>query len=167
MRLEDEAVLLRPFALDDVQALVAALDGDEEIARWTRIPSPYAESDAREFITGTSERAFAICDAVTGDLIGGIGARLHEEGVVEVGYWVRADRRGEGVAPKALRLLSHWAIEELGADRIQLITDPANVGSQRVAEKVGFQREGTLRSFVLIKGTRRDAVMYSLLPEDV
>jgi RimJ/RimL family protein N-acetyltransferase len=167
VRLADEAVLLRPFTLGDVRALVAALDGDEDIARWTRIPSPYNESDACEFITGTSERAFAVCDAATGDLIGGIGARLCGENVVEVGYWVRADRRGEGVAPRALRLVARWAIEELGAGRVQLITDPANVGSQRVAEKVGFQKEGTLRSLVLIKGTRRDAVMYSLLPEDL
>jgi RimJ/RimL family protein N-acetyltransferase len=66
-----------------------------------------------------------------------------------------------------LRLVARWAIEELGAGRVQLITDPANVGSKRVAEKVGFQKEGTLRSLVLIKGTRRDAVMYSLLPEDL
>ena len=167
MKLEDEAVLLRPFTLDDVQALVSALDGDEDIARWTRIPSPYTERDAREFINETPERAFAVCDRATGDLIGGIGARPREEAVVEVGYWVRADRRGKGIATRALRLVAHWAIDELGADRVQLITDPVNVGSQRVAEKVGFQREGTLRSFVLIKGTRRDAVMYSLLPEDL
>ena len=167
MRLEDERVLLRPLTLDDVPALVAALDGDKDIARWTRIPSPYKEADAREFITGTSERAFAVRDAATGELIGGIGTRECEEDVVEVGYWVRADRRGQGVASRALRLVARWAIDQLGAGRIQLVTDPANVGSQRVAVKAGFQREGTLRSFVLIKGTRRDAVMYSLLPEDL
>src|SRR5262245_44771194 len=165
--LEDDAILLRPVTLDDVPALVAALDGDEDIARWTRIPVPYTEHDAREFITDTSEKAFVVCDAATGDLIGGIGADERDEDVVEVGYWVRADRRGEGVAARALRLVSRWAIEELGAGHVQLITDPANVGSQRVAEKVGFRREGTLRSFVFIKGIRRDAVMYSLLPEDL
>jgi RimJ/RimL family protein N-acetyltransferase len=165
--LEDDAIRLRPFTLEDVPALVAALDGDEDVARWTRIPSPYTEGDAREFITGTSERAFAVCDAATGDLIGGIGAREYDEDVVEVGYWVRADRRGQGVAPRALRLVTRWAIEELGAGRVQLITAPDNVGSRRVAEKVGFRREGLLRSFVLIKGTRRDAVMYSLLPDDL
>lgn len=167
MRLEDETIRLRPFTADDVPALAAALDGDEDVARWTRIPSPYTEEDAREFIADTSERAFAVCDAVTGDLIGGIGARSYDEGVVEVGYWVRADRRGQGVGPRALRLLACWAIEEVGAERVQLITDPANVASQRVAEKAGFRREGTLRSLVLIKGIRRDAVMYSLLPEDL
>jgi RimJ/RimL family protein N-acetyltransferase len=66
-----------------------------------------------------------------------------------------------------LRLVARWAIDELGAGRVQLITAPDNVGSRRVAEKVGFRREGLLRSFVLIKGTRRDAVMYSLLPDDL
>ena len=71
MKLEDDAIRLRPFTLDDVPALVAALDGDEDVARWTHIPSPYTEGDAREFITSTSETAFAVCDAATGDLIEG------------------------------------------------------------------------------------------------
>ena len=167
MRLDDEAIRLRPFVLEDVPELVAALDGDEEIARWTRVPSPYSEADAREFILGTDEKAFAVCDAESGELIGGIGARLGEDDVVEVGYWVRADKRGQGVATRALRLVTGWAFEELGAGRVHLIADPANVGSQRVAEKAGFMREGTLRGWVVIKGVRRDAVMYALLPDDL
>ena len=142
MRLADEAVLLRPFTLGDVRALVAALDGDEDIARWTRIPSPYNKSDAREFITATSERAFAVCDAATGDLIGGIGARLCGENVVEVGYWVRADRRGEGVAPRALRLVARWAIEELGAERVQLIPTRPTSGLSESPRRWGFRKKG-------------------------
>jgi len=165
--LADDAIVLRPFAGDDVQPLTAALRDDAEIDRWTRIPFPYTEDDAKEFIGSTEETSFAVCDAGTGELIGGIGARVHGEGVVEVGYWVRADRRGEGVGSRALRILTRWAIEELGAKRVQLFTDPANRASQRVAEKAGYTQEGTLRSLVEIKGTRRDAVMYSFLPDDL
>ena len=167
MRLEDAEVLLRPFAEDDVAALAEAHQNDPEIDRWTRIPSPYTEADALEFLTTTEERAFAIFDGPTGELLGGIGARVHDEGVVEIGYWVRASTRGRGVATRALRLVASWAFEELGAGRLQLVTEPANRASQRVAEKAGFTREGTLRSLLEFKGRRRDAVMYSLLPEDL
>jgi RimJ/RimL family protein N-acetyltransferase len=166
VRLEDDVIRLRPFTEDDVPAVVAACQ-DPEIPRWTRVPSPYTEADAREFLAIRSERAFAIADRITGELLGAIGAREEDEGRVEVGYWIAREARGRGVATRALQLLVAWSFEEVGAERVQLITDPANVASQRVAEKAGFQREGTLRSWIEIKGTRRDAVMYSLLPEDL
>jgi RimJ/RimL family protein N-acetyltransferase len=71
------------------------------------------------------------------------------------------------VATRALRLVSVWALDELGLQRISLLAEPENVPSQRVAEKAGFRREGVLRSFRELKGARRDYVMYSLLPGDL
>jgi RimJ/RimL family protein N-acetyltransferase len=50
---------------------------------------------------------------------------------------------------------------------VQLVTEPENVASQQVAEKAGFTREATLRSYIELKGRRRDAVMFSLLPDDL
>jgi RimJ/RimL family protein N-acetyltransferase len=51
--------------------------------------------------------------------------------------------------------------------RLQLHTDPENVASQRVAERAGFTREGVLRAYNGRRdGTRADAVVYSLLPQD-
>ncbi|HSE80109.1 MAG TPA: GNAT family protein [Gaiellaceae bacterium] len=167
MRLEDGEILLRPFAVDDAPALAVAIDDDPELDHWTRIPFPYTEEHALEFISTTEEKAFAIVDRANAALLGGIGARIHDEGVVELGYWVRASARGRGVATRAVRLLAGWAFDELAAGRLQLTTDPANHASQRVAEKAGFQREGILRGYTAFKGRRRDAVMYSLLPEDL
>ena len=166
MRLEDDAIRLRPFTVDDVPAIVAACQ-DPEIPRWTRVPSPYTEADAREFLTDPPDRAFAVVDRSSGEFLGAIGARPEDEGRVEIGYWMAREARGRGVATRALRLIAAWAVEELGAERLQLYAHPENAASQRVAEKAGFQREGVLRSWVVIKGVRRDAVMYSLLPEDL
>jgi RimJ/RimL family protein N-acetyltransferase len=50
--------------------------------------------------------------------------------------------------------------------RIELVTDPDNVASQRVAEKAGFVREGILRAYHEHRGRRVDVVMFSLLPTD-
>ena len=58
---------------------------------------------------------------------------------------------------RALRLLSGWALDELELRRLELITDPDNVASQRVAEKVGFRREGVLRSHLLAPGRAASA----------
>ncbi len=52
--------------------------------------------------------------------------------------------------------------------RLELIADPDNTASQRVAEKAGFRREGVLRSHLLHPdGRRRDSVMFSLLPGEL
>ena len=85
-----------------------------------------------------------------------------------IGYWCAPETRGRGVTTRALRLLCKHALEDLGLQRLELITDPDNGASQRVAEKVGFQREGVLRSHLLHPdGRRRDSVMFSLLPGEL
>ena len=57
---------------------------------------------------------------------------------------------------------------KLELQRIDLLTDPDNVASQRVAEKVGFQREGVLRAHLRHPDGRiRDSVMFSLLPGEL
>jgi RimJ/RimL family protein N-acetyltransferase len=85
-----------------------------------------------------------------------------------VGYWLAAGARGRGLTSAALQALSRWAFEELGLGRVELVTDPDNIASQRVAEKAGFTREGVLRSILVNRdGSRRDGVMFSLLPDEL
>jgi RimJ/RimL family protein N-acetyltransferase len=68
----------------------------------------------------------------------------------------------------ALSLLSRWALGDLELQRLELITDPDNHASQRVAEKVGFRREGILRSHLRHPDGRvRDSVIFSLLPGEL
>jgi RimJ/RimL family protein N-acetyltransferase len=166
VKLEDDEVVLRPYTDEDIPALVAALN-DREISRWTRIPFPYTEEHAREFLRSRTETAFAVTDKRSGELLGGIGLRLPTEGVGEVGYWVRREARGRGVATRALSVITRWALEDQRLVRVQLTAEPGNVASQRVAEKAGFTREGLLRRFLNIGGERRDGIMYSRLPEDL
>jgi RimJ/RimL family protein N-acetyltransferase len=55
-----------------------------------------------------------------------------------------AHARGKGFAAHALVLVSRWAFDELGVERIGLLADPQIVASLRVAERAGFQLEGVL-----------------------
>ncbi len=176
--LSDGVVALRPWTLADVGALVTAIDGDGEIARWLElIPQPYREAEARAWVeratTGWGEgtmAAFASFDVDGGTLAGGIGVEVKDaaHAVVEVGYWAACAARGRGVTTRAVRLVSRWALEQVGAERFQLRAERENLASQRVAEKAGFVREGVLRStsFNPRLGRRMDFVMYSMLPSD-
>jgi RimJ/RimL family protein N-acetyltransferase len=173
MELRGEGIVLRPWRLEDVPAVTAACQ-DAEIARWLSfVPEPYTEEDARFYIEDCmaaedDRKPFAITDTETGEVIGSIDLRINRMQTGHVGYWLAAEARGRGLTTAALRALSRWAIEELGLGRVELVTDPDNIASQRVAEKAGFTREGVLRSILLNRdGSRRDGVMFSLLPEEL
>jgi RimJ/RimL family protein N-acetyltransferase len=149
-------------------------DGD---TAW--ITESYNDPDITQFIVGTppprrwapsTEAEFVIAHAADAEPLGLISLRLAERdpGLAAVGYWLRPEARGRGAATVAVKLISRWAFDELGVQRLELTTAPENVASQRVAERAGFIREGVLRGLVATKNNgRQDSVMYSLLPADL
>jgi RimJ/RimL family protein N-acetyltransferase len=177
--LSDGVVSLRPWRADDAAELVAALDGDEEIARWLdSIPQPYTEADAHAWLAHARQAwtedtgcPFAVLDASSGRILGGIGMRWNDRAnqIGEIGYWARENARGSGLTTRALTLLTDWALETAGCERLVLRADTRNIPSQRVAERAGFVREGIERSarYSARQGRRVDFVVYSRLPSDV
>ncbi len=85
----------------------------------------------------------------------------------EIGYWVVADARRRGVGSRGTRLLAIWAIRQLGLERVELLANPENDASLKLAERAGFTREGTLRRYRRRHGVREDLVMFSMLAEDL
>jgi RimJ/RimL family protein N-acetyltransferase len=170
MELRDGDLVLRPWMEDDVDPLVAAIN-DPEIAYWIPlIPHPYTRDDAIAFIRGEVQPDHtALAIELEGRVVGGIGMGLNSrEYRVTMGYWVAAAERGRGTCTRALRLLTRHALEDIQVQRVDLVTDPDNTASQRVAEKVGFQREGVLRAHLRHPDGRiRDSVMFSLLPGEL
>lgn len=166
--LSDGVVTLRGWRETDVPAVVRICQ-DPEIARFTRVPSPYTEEDAQDFLEhqDVEEMGFAIVGADEhDDVLGSIGLRDAGEGRGELGYLVAAHARRRGVASRAVRMLAKWALTDVGLARVQLYTRVDNPASQRTAERAGFRREGVLRSYMLIKGERHDAVIFGLTAED-
>ena len=172
--LTDGEISLRPWERRDVPAVAAACQ-DPEIPRWTVVPHDYTERHARDFIAGTGtdiaagrELALAIVD--TDDrLIGALGLSNVDwpDLKAEIGYWMAAESRRRGIGARATRMLAVWAISALGLERIELLANPENEASQRLAERAGFTREGTLRRYRRRHGVREDLVMFSLLAGDI
>jgi RimJ/RimL family protein N-acetyltransferase len=175
--LSDGVVTLREWTQADAPAVAAAC-GEDEIARWMPlIPQPYTEADARDYIASVEAAwgdrtggTFAVVGE-SGEILGSIGMRVidPQHAVVEVGYWAAAAARGRGLTTRALRLICGWLLGDVGAKRVQLRADVLNLASQRVAQKIGFVREGILRSsgYNQRQGRRIDYVIYSLLPGEL
>jgi RimJ/RimL family protein N-acetyltransferase len=171
--LTDGVVQLRAWRDLDIAVLVP-MANDPEIARWTRLPSPYRVTDAlawfatHEPLLARGEALpLAIADAVSGELVGSIGLRMCGEGRGGIGYFVAAGARRRGIATRALRLLAAWAFEAFSLERLEVLVEPENAASLAVCERAGFTREGVLRSHSEIHGQRADFVLHSLLPKDL
>jgi RimJ/RimL family protein N-acetyltransferase len=155
-RLTDGRLLVRPFEPDDAPAVQAGCD-DPDVAHWIfRLPAPYSLDDAHAFINDARRRLvadesarLAIEDVATGGLFGSVGlSHFADRQAAEVGYWVRRDARRRGVALAAARLLVDWAFDELGIERLELLTYPGNTASQALAARLGFTRECLLRGYL-------------------
>ncbi len=169
MELHADALVLRPWREDDADWVYAACQ-DRELQRWLPgLPRPYTRDDARAFVTdtlGLGPYQFAMTEQ--GALVGSIGLHLggHESG--SVGYWCAREARGRGITTRAVSRLCRYALKDLSLARLELTTDVDNLASQRVAEKVGFRREGVVRSHLRHPdGFRRDSVSFSLLPGEL
>jgi RimJ/RimL family protein N-acetyltransferase len=145
--LTDGVVALRAYVDADVPALVEICQ-DPEIARWTLVPSPYAEADARAWLQRVAEGqaagtrvTFAVIDATDpGVLLGSAGLQAIDWDLraADLGYMLAAPARGRGCATRAVELLAGWAFGPVGLERLELRTMPENAASVAVAARAGF-----------------------------
>jgi RimJ/RimL family protein N-acetyltransferase len=165
---------LRPWQAGDEAVLLAACS-DPETARWTSVPVPYAEHDAREAIAerrpagwaSGRDLTWAVCDSTTGEVLADVALRPgSEDGTWSVGYWTAPWARGQAVAPDALGAVCRWAFAMVDAQRVEWRAQVGNWASLRAAQKAGFQLEGVLRAGMRHRGAHVDAWTAGLLPGD-
>jgi RimJ/RimL family protein N-acetyltransferase len=165
----------RPWSRQDIPSLVSAWS-DPEMHRWMPDEEQgFDERRAGEFVAAASTSladgtmlAMAISDLSSGGVAGSVTFTVWAAHHWNIGYWISLAYRGQGLATRAVTAATRWAFEERPElSRISLYTLPGNLASQRVAERAGFQREGTLRKWANAHGHTYDWTMYSLLREDV
>ena len=82
----------------------------------------------------------------------------------EIGYWCRTRFTGHGYTTEAVKAITAFALDALGARRVEIRCDTLNLPSARVAERAGFQLEATLHNNELgTDGIPRDTLIFSRL----
>ncbi|AHX13086.1 ribosomal-protein-serine acetyltransferase [Dyella jiangningensis] len=154
----------------------AARESVSTVGRW--LPwchSGYRREDAIRWIErcrsaaeGGEPCAFGVFDG-NGMLLGGVGLNRfdNQHRSANLGYWVRTQAQGQGVAARAARRLATFGFEALGLCRIEIVAAVENQTSRRCAEKAGARFEGIARHRLVIDGTPVDAAVYGLLPADL
>jgi RimJ/RimL family protein N-acetyltransferase len=176
-KLTDNTITLRPFEFGDEKELNYAIhESLPELEPWMSWANErYTIETARNFVTVTRTHwsngamyAFAITDAVTGELVGGCSlSHIHPVyHFCNLGYWVRTSRHGEGIAGAAAKLAARFGFERAGLIRAEIVIAEGNQPSRRVAEKIGAHYEGILLNRMVVSKDIYHAHMYSLLPSD-
>jgi RimJ/RimL family protein N-acetyltransferase len=174
----DDPIALRPFQPADTASLYEAVcESINQLSQWMAWSHPnYSMEDSRAFVQSRGAAwekgehySFVVQEASTGRFLGGVGLNFpnRAHNFANLGYWVRTSSTGRGIATMAARLAARFGFEKLQYNRIEIVTACGNRASQRVAEKAGAKQEGVLRRRLVLHGKPLDAVMYSLVPEDL
>ncbi len=166
-----EDLNIRPLEERDVKA-IHAYGSDPEVTRFLTF-GPNTWDDTISFvervITGwntdpLTNREYVI--ELCGEVIGGCGVHSAPYDSAEIGYILRKDMWGRGIATEAAAFLIDTAFSEMNVHRVIAYCEVENVGSYRVMENNGMRREGLLRSFLKKGDVYYDAYLYAILESE-
>jgi RimJ/RimL family protein N-acetyltransferase len=176
-RIVTERLVLRCWDPRDAPLLKDAVDTSiDHLLPWmpwaAAEPQPLAEKVAllREFrgrFDLGQDFVYGIFARDESEVVGGTG--LHTRvgpNALEIGYWIRASRAGEGLATEATAALTRAAFELTDVERIEIRCDPANEQSRAIPRKLGYREEATLRRR-LHYPEPRDVVVYTLFRNEL
>jgi RimJ/RimL family protein N-acetyltransferase len=178
-RIVTERLVLRCWEPRDAPLLKEAVDSSlDHLRPWM----PWAEAEPQsleekvqllrtfrgQFDLG-QDFVYGIFSRDESEVLGGSGLhrRLGDD-ALEIGYWIRASRAGEGLGTEMAAALTRVAFEHCDVDRVEIRTEPANERSMAIPRKLGYLEEARLRRRLPAgEGReRRDAVIFTLFRED-
>ena len=172
-------VVVRPYRPEDAQALFEAVaESRDHIRPW--LPFADAHQSIEETLDWINRQRAAwilrenmtlsIWDAQDGSrFLGGTGLHVRDWTIryFEIGYWLRKSAEGKGYMAEAVQLLVDFALNTLGANRLEIQCDERNERSAAVARRLGFVQEGLMRNDSPgPDGDLRNTLIFSLIPSD-
>jgi len=167
--LEGRNVNLRVMEKEDLPLFVEWVNKPEVFGEYNPLRQTSRTETEKHHEKGNSEEGEFIIEKKDGGKIGYIChfTLVHPAGKhLEIGYFLVPSERGKGYGSEALKIMVDYLFLSKDIRRIQAQTDPRNIASQKVLEKVGFKKEGTLRKNFFMRGEWVDAFIYSILREE-
>jgi len=165
--LETARLRLRPRTVEDAEALFPSLSEAELMHFWSGPPHASVEQTRADFAREAPEwRCWSITLRDDDTAIGFVAAGEKRQGnVSEIGYMLARPHWGGGIAIEAVRAVIDRLFAE-GQRRVFADTDPENLASRGLLERLGFRLEGILRAEWETHIGVRDTALYGLLPSD-
>lgn len=173
--IETKRLLLRDYVQEDLPVVHKLVEPSEiwQYQHW----GPNSLEDTQKHIdmcisqqSENPRKSFelSITDKATKEIDGAIGIRIRSNvnKAADLGYWIRLDKWGQGLATEATKAIIEFGFETLKMNRIWATASPENIGSLKVLEKSGMKREGLMKKDVLVRGQFRDSVLMAVLRKE-
>jgi len=172
--IETNRLILRALDIEDAVD-VFLFCSNPRMTRFTLWNTHETIKDSRMFLSDYQLSRYPNCepdpigivlkDDPTRSVVGSIGCfwASKKDAIMELGYNLAEPYWGQGIIAEAAAALIDFVFREYPVERIQARVLQGNDASGRVAEKLGMTFEGTLRSFLIVRGQRVDIGYYSLL----
>ncbi|RED15222.1 GNAT family N-acetyltransferase [Parasphingopyxis lamellibrachiae] len=166
--LKTERLVLRPLRIEDAEAMHHFFSDEKAMTWWSSGPHETLE-ETRAYVrvnaTDTKYLTWVITENC-GDALGWVCLIPGREGVAEIGYNLRRTHWRKGYVGEAVSRVIDHCFGERGLHRLTADTDPDNMGSNALLEKLGFQREGYLREEWTTHLGLRDSIIWGLLKRE-
>lgn len=172
--IKGDGIHLRRFSLADIDAVLDAAK-DPYSFRGFNVPTDGDRANAARYV-GLNDSAWntgyvfplAIVDDASGKTVGmrQIGALHYFQGRVTVGCWVAPSFRRNGYSLRSMNAVTKWLGEQPGVYRVDAFVEMWNTASCAVLERAGFEREGVLRNWEVLRGKPRDMFSYVWIPDN-
>lgn len=163
-------IALKPWELSDAASLMSLCNRVDRSFLSDRIPSPYTEDSAEEWLhmVGHREGVEGVFRAVTvdGKIVGTLSVEQKEDVYrkdAEIGYFLLTEEWSKGIMTEAVRQICEIAFRELDILRITGLVYEPNVASRKVLEKNGFLLEGIMKDAVVKNGSVFNLCIYGKL----
>ncbi len=158
-------LVLRRLVPADAPAVTRLVNDYSVAGNLARVPFPYREELAREWIASAGEQiesgdAYHLAITQAGALVGCIGLTLKRSALPEIGYWIGRKFWGQGLAREAGEGLLAWAGTHLGITEVEASALTDNLASQAVLRHLGFVEEGTAVQPFLSRNRNMPVVMF-------
>jgi len=163
--LEGKNVNLRVEEKEDMKLVAEWLNNPDYFGEYNPLMQESRTELEKRYDQMPPEIKWFIIEKKDGSKIGSVGHFLVGK-LFEIGYAIIPSERGKGYCTEAVRIIVDYMFLSKDIVRIQAHIDPRNKASQKVAEKAGFKREGTIRKSFFTKGEWRDMLLYSILREE-
>lgn len=174
LKIDDDLILHQP-QVDFAEELFALVNTNRtHLEKWLPwVKETKTADDSRQFLKEARRfnqggQQFHTLIIYKGNIVGLVGfntiRKAHQKG--EVGYWIAENVQGKGIVTKATKRLIDYGFKHLNLNRILISVSTQNTASKRVARRLGFTYEGTLRSDCFLNNEFLDMEIYGLLKKE-
>lgn len=171
----NEKIFLRMLSARDSAQLFELTDQSRDyLKQWLPwLDSIRTANDSLEFIKGTftayNNRTGITAGIFYDDELAGIAGYNYldfRNKIGQIGYWLEQDKQGKGIMTQSIGALTNYGFEQLRLNRIEIRAAKENTSSRKVAERLGFQKEGCIREAEWLYDHYVDHVIYGMLEHE-